>query len=251
MSAGAQLVGRVALVVGATGTIGEAISRTLADEGAFVLAGYRVQGEKAHRLATEIGGRAVAADVTTPEGLHAVSAAIEECGDVGILVNGFHPSSIPAPAASLDIDDLDRHFGAVRTHQRLCALVIPGMRRLGWGRIVYLAGATTARPLPGMGAYASAKAAGAVLTRQFALEEGMAGITANVVSPGPVAALGAAPTTTDPDQRRVADNLLSRAALGRFATPEDVAHAVSAVVSPAASGITGQTLWVTGGESIA
>ena len=79
-----SLEGRTALVTGASKGIGRAIATQLAAAGASVVLSYRTGAEEAASLASEIGARAVEADVSDPESARAL---VEEAGDLDILVN--------------------------------------------------------------------------------------------------------------------------------------------------------------------
>lgn len=241
-----ELAGRVAFVTGASGVIGRAICRSLAAAGARLVVQYRsnlptLDGD---------GHSVVQADFAAPGWQANVAGALAAVGGADILVNAAHPATGGATVGELDPALLQSHLAAVVLHAELTALVLPGMRAKRWGRVVYVAGALMARLYPGMGAYGAAKAAGAVLTRCTALEEGRHGITANIVAPGRVVDPDKEEGPLDPKWQALADRLLERAALGAFPSPDDVAQAVLSLVLPSAAGITGQTLWVTGGEPI-
>lgn len=258
-----SLDGRVALVAGGSGLIGRRVASALAERGASVAVHYLGGAARAEALAADLatayGGRhiAVGADLIGA-GAHATSeaeadrlvAAIEaDLGPVDVLVNTVHRAHGPVQVASITAAELREQFDAVAAHVALCARVVPGMRAAGWGRVVYVAGALMARPHPGFGAYGAAKAAATVLTRVLALEEGRSGITANIVAPGRVVD-PAAEVELDAAWQALSDRLLERTALGAFPTPDDVAAAIVALVEPGAAAITGQTVWVTGGEPI-
>lgn len=245
------LAGRTALVAGATGTIGSRVCGVLAGDGARVVVHSGSSVERAEALAASLPGaghRVVQARLETPEGIAELGAAVQDAG-VGILVNAVHLGSGTSPVAEIDPDAMRVHLESAVLHAQLCGLVAPGMRADAWGRIVYISGALMTRPAPGMAGLGAAKAAASTLTRYLALEEGRAGITANIVAPGRVVDPDAA-EELDEEWARLAATLAGRTALGRFPTPDDVASAVRDLVRPSASGITGQTVWVTGGEPI-
>ncbi|PKZ66897.1 hypothetical protein CYJ73_03990 [Gordonia terrae] len=237
------MITTVALVAGATGPLGRAIVELLSDNGMHVGALSR-SGDLPR--GAQWGA---ACDITD---VAAVDAAISDLearlGPVAVLINAAHP---PAPGATriaqLATDELASQLAGVAGHAALCARVIPGMRSAGRGRIVYLAGALMARPIPGHGAYGAAKAAATTLTRFIAVEEGRAGITANIVAPGRVVDPGD-PVATDPGWVAAADALTTRMSLSDFPTSHDVATTVLSLVTNAA--VTAQTIWVTGGEPI-
>ncbi len=250
-----DLTGRVALVTGASGLIGRAVCRSLASAGARLVMQYRSNASGlddllAARGPDDAGHLTVRADFATPQWNDTIANALDRVGGADILVNVAHPASGGAKVGDLDPTVLRAHFSAVVLHAELAALVLPAMREKRWGRIVYVAGALMARPFAGMGAYGAAKAAGAVLTRYLAIEEGREGITANIVAPGRVVDPDAVAPPLDAQWQALSDRLLERAALGTFASPTDVAEAVHSLVLPRASALTGQTIWITGGEPI-
>jgi NAD(P)-dependent dehydrogenase (short-subunit alcohol dehydrogenase family) len=165
------LVGRRALVTGATAGIGAAIATALGRDGAEVL----VLGRDAERGAgivtsvREAGGQAelVEADLGDPERLAELA---DEVGDVDILVNnaGF---SIWGATPEVGIDDFDAMFATnVRAPYYLVAAFAPGMAARGRGSIINLGSMAGTVGLPGGAAYGATKAAVAALTRSWAAE---------------------------------------------------------------------------------
>lgn len=243
---------RVALVAGATGPIGRATARQLAARGWNVALHYNSSRARAEALAEAIGARArvFGADLTAPDAAAALVSEVSRWGSLAALVNTVHPvESTPAPVADLGAGVLASQLAAVELHASLCAAVVPGMRANGGGTIVYVAGALMTRPAPGFGAFGAAKAAAATLTRYLALEEGRNGIRANIVAPGRVAP--DEPEELDDEWRALELELLARTALGGFPTSDDVARSIATLVGDDGAMLTGQTIWVTGGEPIA
>jgi NAD(P)-dependent dehydrogenase (short-subunit alcohol dehydrogenase family) len=247
-----ELAGRVALVTGASGSVGRSVCRSLAAAGARLVMQYRSSpsGLVDLRGSDKVRHLAVQADFAAAEWRKVLAGALASVGGADIIVNAAHPASGGAKVGDLDPAVLTAHFAAVVLHTELAALVLPSMREKHWGRIVYVAGALMARPYSGMGAYGAAKAAGTVLTRYLAIEEGRNGITANIVAPGRIVDLDKITPPLDERWQELSARLLERAALGCFPSPADVAEAVRTLVLPSAAAITGQTIWVTGGEPI-
>jgi 3-oxoacyl-[acyl-carrier protein] reductase len=249
-----ELDGRVALVAGATGPIGVAVCATLAERGAEVAVHYHSRPDAATALVGGLPGRhtVVGGDLADVDSAAAVVAEVaDRLGPVTVLVNAAHPHlGATAPVADLEPAELRRQLGAVEAHAALCAASVPSMRAARWGRIVFVAGALMSRPAPGFGAYGAAKAAASVLTRYLALEEGRAGITANIVAPGRVVD-PADDEPLSPALEQLAERLLERMALAAFPSPAQVAAVVAQLVGPAGDAVTGQTIFVTGGEPIA
>lgn len=124
---------------------------------------------------------------------------------------------------------------------------LPSMRAKGCGRIVNIS-SRAALGMINRNAYSAAKAGLIGLTRTWALELGRDGITANAIAPGPVET-ELFRKNNAPDDERIRNRIAS-IPVGRIGKPEDVAAAVAFFLAPAASYVTGQTLFVCGGTSI-
>ncbi|GAA1701346.1 beta-ketoacyl-ACP reductase [Microbacterium sediminicola] len=242
----APLEGRVALVVGGAGRLGREICRILADRGAIVAVGYRGSEDAARALAAEIDGLAVRIDVNDDDAIDRAFARVEaERGSVTVVVDTAHVESHPRAVADLDREFLGEHLAAVQGFAAVARRALPGMRDAGWGRFVYVSGALMSRPYAGFSAYGAAKAAATTLTRYLAAEEGRAGVTANIVAPGRVFDPA---DELDETRRELSDMLLARTALGEFPTAAQIAATVADLTT--SSHLTGQTVWITGGEPI-
>jgi len=239
---------RVALVTGASGGIGAATARALADAGHAVAVGYRSGKDAATEVVETIvaaGGTATAVgiDVTDVDSVDAgVTVAEETLGRVTILVNN---AGVTADGLFLRMDHarwravLDANLdGAFHVTRR----VVAGMVRERWGRIVNVSSVSGLAGSAGQANYAAAKAGLVGLTRSLARELGSRQITANVVAPGPIA--------TEMLSSTGADRTTELAALvpvGRIGRPDEVAAAIVYLCSDAAAYVTGAVLPVDGG----
>jgi 3-oxoacyl-[acyl-carrier protein] reductase len=237
-----SLEGRTALVTGGSRGIGRAIAAELAKGGAQVVIGYRSGGDEAQEVATEIGGRAVQADVSDPD---AARSLIEEAGEVDILVNnaGVTRDGLLARMSDEDWDVvIDTNLrGTFNT----CRAVTRGMMRRRSGAIVNVSSIVGVHGNPGQTNYSASKAGIIGFTKALARELGSRGVRANVVAPGYISTRL---TIELPDELK--DEMLANTPLGRFGDPEDVAGVVRFLCSDAAAFVTGEVLLVDGGLGI-
>ena len=242
---------RVALITGGTRGIGAATARLLAARGMRVVVNYRSSRDEADDVVASIesgGGQAMAvrADVRDePAVLDMVDQVRTAMGEVDVLV---HNALIPYAVRSFDEISWAELGGKVDQEMRAAFLitkaVVPGMVKCGYGRIVYIGTVLARRPRAGMIALGTAKAALSQFARYVALELGPRGITVNVVAPGPVGETAITEAVLDPEhQQRQA----AQTALGRIATPDDVARAVAFYAGDDSGFITGTTAPVNGG----
>jgi 3-oxoacyl-[acyl-carrier protein] reductase len=235
----ATLDGKTALVTGGSRGIGAAIARELAAAGASVAVGYRSGAEEAEAIAAEIGGRALRADVATPDD---AKRLVEEAGDLDVLVNNAGITRDGVLARMSDDDwrsVLDTNLSSVFY---TCRAVARGMMRRRAGSIVNLSSIVGLHGNWGQTNYAASKGGIIAFTKSLAQELGSRGVRANVVAPGYVQTQL---TDVIPDEAK--EQMLGLTPLGRFGDPEDVARAVRFLCSDDASFITGEVLVVSGG----
>jgi 3-oxoacyl-[acyl-carrier protein] reductase len=226
-------------VTGASRGIGRAIALELSAAGAEVVVGYRAGAAEAEELAKEIGGQAVQADVSDPDG---AKRLVEEAGDLDVLVNNAGITRDGLLARMPDEDwraVIETNLsGAFYT----CRAAARGMMRRRAGSIVNISSIVGVHGNAGQTNYSAAKAGLIGFTKALARELGSRGVRANVVAPGYVTT-----RLTEVLPEELQQAMLANTPLGRLGSPEDVAAAVRFLASDEASFITGEVLLVDGG----
>ncbi len=241
------LSGRTAIVTGAARGIGAAIARKLSESGAnMVLAD--IEESKLRDLAGELGGVAVAADISTEDGAaKVVDVAIEKFGSLEILVNnaGISRNAIILRMKAKDFDDVIRVN--LRGTFLMSRAAVKQMIKVRYGKIVNIASVVSFNGNAGQASYAASKAGVISLTGTLAKELGVRGIRANAVAPGFIET----DMTKDLPESAIS-GFLNRVILGNVpGSPNDVAETVLFLVSPASDYITGAVIPVDGGMLIA
>ena len=234
-----SLEGKLALVTGASRGIGRAIAEELARAGAEVVVGYRSGKDEAEELAGRIGGRAVQADVSTPDD---AKRLVAEAGDVDVLVNNAGLTRDGVLARMSDDDwhtVIETNLSSVFYTCRAAAR--PMMKKRG-GSIVNISSVVGVHGNWGQTNYAASKAGIIGFTKSIARELGSRGVRANVVAPGYVKT-----QLTDVLPEEATAAMVDATPLGRVAEAREIAGAVRFLASDEASFITGEVLLVDGG----
>lgn len=243
---------RVAFVTGGGGGIGGAVCRALVADGCRV-AVADLSVEHAQPVADEVGGLAVALDVRDPASVDAaVSGAVDGLGPIDVLVNCAGWDEL---RPFLDTDEaflqkvLDINLaGPIRVTRA----VLGGMVERRWGRVVSIASDAGRVGSSLESVYSGAKGGVIAFMKTVAREVARSGVTANSVCPGPTdTPLLAGIVDASSDGARVIEAMTKAVPMKRLGTPEDVAAAVAFLASDAAGYITGQTLSVSGGLTMA
>lgn len=240
------LTGKIAIVTGGSRSIGAAIARRLAADGATVAITYNASPDRAEAVVQDIiaaGGQAVAlpADAGNPD---AVRAAIDQValrfGKIDILVNNAGISVLGVP------EDI-----AFEDFQRILAVNVTGvfvatqqaLKHMGQGgRVIHIGSSMVQYAAFGTAsAYTLTKGALTGFNRGLVRDLGPRGITVNIVHPGPT------DSDMNPADGAVADFLRPNIAVGRYGEGKDIAGAVAYLASEDASFVSGAELLVDGG----
>ncbi|MGA8863172.1 MAG: SDR family oxidoreductase [Gallionella sp.] len=242
-----SLSNKVAIVTGSSRGIGTHIAKSLSQAGARVVVNYASDQAGANHVVAEIhasGGESIAvrADVSKPSEVKALfDTAIAKFGKVDLLINNAGIAIYKLIKDTTD-DDFDRIFD-INVKGVFLTLREAATRLQEGGRIVNLSSSVTRLMMPSYGSYSATKAAVEQLTRVFAKEVGLRGITVNSVSPGPTNT----ELFTAGKSEETIKRLASMAALGRIGEPDDIARVVLFLASDEAAWVTGQNLGVNGG----
>lgn len=243
---------RIALVTGANRGLGRATALALARNKIHVVAASRDRASEVVNDIIDLGGEAIAvplnvADLSSIEAARvAVLAGIEQewnASTIDVLINNAGVGMF-APLGAISVEDFDATFAVnVRGPLFVTQAFLPHLSE--GASIVNVSSSLTRHVSPATSVYAASKMALEALTRSLALELGSRGIRVNSIAPGP--------TATDFNGGAMRDNQAMRAALsgqtalGRVGDPDEIADAISALVSRDFRWTTGERVEVSGG----
>lgn len=245
------LKGRRALVTGASRGLGRAIARTLAAEGAEVVAAARGV-ERIEAWAREAGLGVQARPLDWGD-LASVEALAEAAQGVDVFV-GNTGGPPPGVAVEANREAWLESFEAMAANLfHLAGALLPAMRARGWGRVVVVGSSGIVQPIPNLALSNGVRAAILGWAKTLASEVAGEGVTVNVVLPGRIHtervdeldAANAKRQGKEPDAVRAAS--MATIPMGRYGEPEEFADVVAFLCSTRASYVTGSTVRVDGG----
>lgn len=249
-----DLTGKTAIITGSSKGIGRAIAEQMALFGAQVVvssrkapaceevvAGIKQAGGKAVAIPAHIGDKAALQNL--------VDSTLKTFGKVDILVCNAAVNPYYGPLAKISDEAFDRIMDSnIRSNLWLCNMVLPGMAERKEGAVVIVSSIGGLRGSSMLGAYGISKAADMQLARNLAVEWGEHNIRVNAIAPGLVRTDFARALWENKD---VLAQTLKQSPLGMIGEPVDIAGAAILLASKAGRFITGQTLVVDGGVTIA
>jgi 3-hydroxybutyrate dehydrogenase len=249
MAATEHLAGKRALITGGASGIGRACALRLAEAGASIVVVDR-DGDAADKVAAEVGGTAVAVDLSDLDAVDRLDLAVD------VLVNNAGIQHV-APIHEFPTDRFSLILRLMlEAPFRLVRGALPHMYAQGWGRVVNISSVHGIRASAYKSAYVTAKHGLEGLSKVVALEGAEHGVTSNCVNPayvrtplveGQIADQARAHGISEAEV--VEQVMLAPAAVRRLIEPAEVAEAVAYLCSPAAASVTGSSLVMDGGWS--
>ena len=246
MSNSARLDGKLAVITGGGSGIGEASARIFAEAGArVVVTGRRI--EPLQRVADEIGGHAIACDVSDQTQVRAMFAkALEITGKVDVLLNN---AGGPGPIAPVSTVDMAEWVACMNTNLVGAMYALQEAARImsaqKSGSIINMSSVAGLVGVPGTAAYAASKAGVRLFSKTVALETARENIRVNTIHPGMI--------WTDmqkvaiADNKEVFDQIVEAIPMGKMGEPDDIGAMVAFLASDDAKYVTGAELVVDGG----
>ena len=245
-----KLADKIALITGAAGGIGRAISLAFAHEGADVVVGYRSSAEQARQVQSEIqamGRRSLTCQVDVSSQAQVqqmVRTIVDNWGRIDILAN-VAGITLKSPLEDLTEQDWDRVIDVNLKGTFLCSQAVGRvMIEQGGGSILNIGSVSGIAPHCNRGAYGPSKAAVDMLSKVMAVEWAERNIRVNTIHPGTTETEMTSYSYPTPELRARREKTIP---LKRFVKPEEVAAAAVFLVSDDAGAITGHSLVIDGG----
>ncbi len=246
-----KLSGKVALVTGSSGGIGQAIAIRLAEEGADIVIDYRSHPDGAQETKTKVEaagrrGHVVQADLGIIADIRKlIDQGVEQFGKLDILVNN---AGLEKRADFWDVTEAD-YDSVINVNLKgvffATQAIVQHLKNTNRpGKIINISSVHEELPFPHFTSYCVSKGGVKMMMRNLAVELGSLGITINNVAPGAINTPINTKLLNNPEQLNA---VLKNIPLGRLGKPEDVAALVSFLASPDADYITGSTFYVDGG----
>lgn len=244
-----NLKGKTAIVTGGANGIGKATAVILAQHGANIAIGdFNVEDAKATAKEIEaLGVKAIAVSCNVLKDddlVNLVETTVKELGGISILINnaGGGGGGRENPS-KITVEDIKRDFELnVFSGWRLCQLVVPYMKKGGYGSIVFTTSMASINKSPNMSGYGGSKAAVNHTVANLAHDFGPE-VRVNAVGPG-ATRTAALERVLTPEIEKV---MLAHTPIKRLGTPEDIAGAMLYFASPISEWVSGQTIFVNGG----
>ncbi|MBZ0128656.1 MAG: SDR family oxidoreductase [Rhodobacteraceae bacterium] len=245
-----RLAGKSAIVTGAGSGFGAGIARKFAAEGAKVLVAD-IDGEAAAKVAKEIGGAPIIANVALDSDVkRMVATAADTFGVIDIVINNAGVTHLPAPMETVSEADFDKVLAVnVKSIYLIARAVVPMMKARKSGTFLNIASTAGLSPRPNLNWYNASKGWVITASKAMAVELAPFGIRVNALCPvaGETPLLKSFMGEDTPEMRA---KFLATIPLGRFSTPEDMGNAACFLCSDEASMITGVAMEVDGGRCI-
>ncbi len=251
-----DLSGKVAIITGSSRGIGRAIAEAMADHGASVVISSRKQ-EACDAVAAELADTygeervlAHAASISSKEALEGlVDRTIDRLGRIDIVVCNAASNPYYGPISGIDDERFRKILdNNILSNHWLIQLALPGMIERREGSIIIVSSITGLVGSRTIGAYGVSKAADLQLVRNLAVELGEHGVRANCIAPGLVRTDFARALWENPAAEAKVNRLTP---LGRLGEPAEIAGAAVFLAAPASAFMTGQSIVIDGGMTIA
>ncbi|MEP1097706.1 MAG: SDR family oxidoreductase [Cyclobacteriaceae bacterium] len=252
-----DLKGKRALVCGSTQGMGLSIARELANQNARVTLFARNE-EVLKQVVQELPGSGhdyLVADFDNLEEVGNAATESLQSGDYQILVNNTGGPT-PGKIYEAEIEDFET---AMRRHlhvsQTLLKLVLPGMQKAKYGRVVNIISTSVRIPINGLGVSNTVRGAMASWAKTMANELGRFGITVNNILPGFIntgritSLISSRSKTQARTEAEIKDDMVSSIPAGRFGEPEEIGDYAAFLCSPSGAYINGTSLQIDGGRT--